>query len=336
MSEHSEVTVSGGTPVDRGDALPERFENPGLPPHKTRVTDRNPAAARSATLRVAALFGISALGSIGFVVAYALAPEDGTVAGVRSTTLFLGLGLFLAMFGIGAAAIQWARTLMSDHEVAEDRHPQRTSDADRAAAVEVLRQGAEDSGIARRGVLKGALFSALALAPLAVPILPAEVFLAYQERLGIRPAALERHAQSVLPQTYADMHGWHELVEGVAAVYRTLTPDERERVAVFGQNYGVASAVEVLGPAHGLPRGLAFSGHNNFWFWGLPPGRGDPLLVVGRPDEDCGGLYRQWDVALQLPRTPYVMPYEDAHALTLCRGARAPLTGIPPALRHFE
>ncbi len=170
MSEHSEVTVSGGTPVDRGDALPERFENPGLPPHKTRVTDRNPAAARSATLRVAALFGISALGSIGFVVAYALAPEDGTVAGVRSTTLFLGLGLFLAMFGIGAAAIQWARTLMSDHEVAEDRHPQRTSDADRAAAVEVLRQGAEDSGIARRGVLKGALFSALALAPLTVAV----------------------------------------------------------------------------------------------------------------------------------------------------------------------
>ncbi len=200
-----------------------------------------------------------------------------------------------------------------------------------AAAATLVRSRRALQGSA--GVLAA---SALALAPLAVPILPAEVFLAYQERLGIRPAALERHAQSVLPQTYADMHGWHELVEGVAAVYRTLTPDERERVAVFGQNYGVASAVEVLGPAHGLPRGLAFSGHNNFWFWGLPPGRGDPLLVVGRPDEDCGGLYRQWDVALQLPRTPYVMPYEDAHTLTLCRGARAPLTGIPPALRHFE
>ena len=178
--------------------------------------------------------------------------------------------------------------------------------------------------------------SALALAPLAVPILPVEAFLAYQERIGIRPAATERHAQSVLPQTYADMHGWHELVEGVARVYRTLPPDDQARVAVFGGNYGVASAVEILGPAHGLPRGLAFSGHNNFWIWGLPPGRGDPLIVVGRPDEDCGGLYQQWDVALQLPRTPYVMPYEDAHTLTLCRGAREPLTGIPPMLRHFE
>jgi hypothetical protein len=30
------------------------------------------------------------------------------------------------------------------------------------------------------------------------------------------------------------------------------------------------------------------------------------------------------------------MPYEDAHTLTLCRGARERLTGIPPMLRHFE
>lgn len=178
--------------------------------------------------------------------------------------------------------------------------------------------------------------SALVLAPLAVPILPAPAFLAYQDAIGLRPAATERHAQSVLPQTYADMHGWHELVEGVARVYRTLPPEAQARVAVYGSNYGVASAVELLGPEHGLPRGLAFSGHNQFWYWGLPPGRGDPLIAVGSPNDGCGGLYEEWQVALQLPRTPYVMPYEDAHALLLCRGARAPLAAIPPALRHFE
>lgn len=170
----SEVTVTGaGRASDGGDGvvgLPERFPDPGLPPHRDRVTDRHPAAARAAVRRVAMLFGLSVLGSIGFVVAYFATPADGTVAGVRNSTLFLGLGLFLAMFGIGAAAVQWARTLMSDHEIAEPRHPQRTSDADRAAAVEVLREGAADSGIARRGVLKGALLSAVALAPLTVAV----------------------------------------------------------------------------------------------------------------------------------------------------------------------
>ncbi len=179
--------------------------------------------------------------------------------------------------------------------------------------------------------------SALVLAPFAVPILPVKSFLAYQEAIGIRAGATERHQQSVLPQTYADMHGWHELVEGVARVYRSLPLETRAGVAVYGSNYGVASAVEILGPEHGLPRGLAFSGHNQFWFWGLPAGRGDPLIVVGSPqDDDCGGLYEESETALQLPRTPYVMPYEDAHTLILCRGAREPLTGIPTMLRHFE
>ncbi len=168
MNEHSTDLT---TPADDGaPALPERFENPGLPPHRSRVTDRDPAAAGRATLRVALFFGLSAIGSVGFIVAYVVVPGDGTTAGIRTSTLLLGLALFLAMFGIGAGAIQWARTIMSDHEVAEPRHPQRSSDADRAAAVAVLREGAADSGIARRGVLKGALLSALALAPLAAAV----------------------------------------------------------------------------------------------------------------------------------------------------------------------
>ena len=169
MNEHSTDLTA---PADgaTSPALPERFENPGLPPHRSRVTDRDPVAARRATLRVAMLFGLSALGSIGFIVAYVAVPGDGTTAGIRTSTLLLGLSLFLAMFGIGAAAVQWARTIMSDHEVVEAQPPQRPSDADRAPAVAVLQDGAADSGIARRGVLKGALFSALALAPLAAAV----------------------------------------------------------------------------------------------------------------------------------------------------------------------
>ena len=178
--------------------------------------------------------------------------------------------------------------------------------------------------------------SALVLAPLAIPLLPERSFLAYQAVLSIRPAPLEKLAQSPLPQMYADQHGWLELAAGVARVYASLAPEERARAAVYGKNYGVASAVEILGPGFGMPRGLAVSGHNQFWFWGLPAGRGDPLLVVSGAREDCGGLFREWVLGEQLPPTPYAMPYENGHAIWICRGARSPLTALPTWVRHFE
>jgi len=46
---------------------------------------------------------------------------------------------------------------------------------------------------------------------------------------------------------------------------------------------------KILGPEYGLPRGIAVSGHNQFWFWGIPAGRGDPSIVVSDPGENCGG-----------------------------------------------
>jgi 4-amino-4-deoxy-L-arabinose transferase-like glycosyltransferase len=178
--------------------------------------------------------------------------------------------------------------------------------------------------------------SGLALAPMAVPILSERAFLDYQSALGMRLAPMERMAQSALPQIFADQHGWRELAAGVARVYASLPPAERERAVVFGKNYGVASAVEILGPELGLPRGLAVSGHNQFWFWGVPSGRGDTAIVVSGPSEDCGGLFRERVLAERLPPTPYVMPYEDAHAIWICRGPREPFTALPPALRRFE
>lgn len=156
--------------TDGGAALPERFANPGLEPHRPRLTDEDPAAARRATRQVAALFGISVLGTLGLIVAYVLFPGGESVASIRTSTLLLGAALFLSLIGIGAAAVHWAKTLMSAREAVEARHPQKSSPEVREGAIAVLRDGAEDSGIARRGVLKGAMVSALALFPLALAV----------------------------------------------------------------------------------------------------------------------------------------------------------------------
>ena len=163
--EPAELTTTDGTA-----GLADRFADPGPPAHRPRRTDVDPAANKRAERQVTALFGISVLGTIGAVLAYVLVPPGETVGSLRLSNLLLGLSVFLAMFGFGAAAVHWAKTLMSVRELVEERHPQRSSPQDRAEAIEVLSEGAQDSGIARRGVLKGAFVSALALVPLGIAV----------------------------------------------------------------------------------------------------------------------------------------------------------------------
>jgi len=50
--------------------MPEHFSNPGLPPHVSRSADLSEHAARRAERQVAALFGISMVATVIFLVAY--------------------------------------------------------------------------------------------------------------------------------------------------------------------------------------------------------------------------------------------------------------------------
>jgi len=145
---------------------PEKFENPGLEAHRGRLADEDPQAAKRAERQVALIFVISALASVAAVVAYFVIPLNSTLGNVRLSTLTLGLGLGIGMFGIGVGAIYWAKTLMSNVEYVEERHPQRSDDETRAVAADMMKAGVDDSGIARRPLLKGAVAGAAALAPL--------------------------------------------------------------------------------------------------------------------------------------------------------------------------
>jgi ubiquinol-cytochrome c reductase iron-sulfur subunit len=159
-------------PHARGGAAPVRFENPGLEPHRERMSDVDPKAARRAERQVATLFGISALGTLLTLVAYFTIKFDTPMSFVqhmartRLSTELLGIGLFLALFGLGAGAVHWAKTLMPDEERVEDRHLQRGSDADRRDAVNILKEGAAESGLGRRPLIRNSLIGALALVPL--------------------------------------------------------------------------------------------------------------------------------------------------------------------------
>ncbi len=187
---------------------------------------------------------------------------------------------------------------------------------------------------AARGAAAGALLaSGLALAPLVLPLLPIERFVRYQAALGQKPDRMERTDYGVLPQLFADQFGWQELARTVAGVYRSLPEAEKPHAAVFGQNYGEAAAIDLYAAPLGLPP--AVSGHNSYFLWGVPAGRGDPLIVISGDREGCAGAYREGIPVARVPPSPWVMPYEDARWIWICRGATRPLAELWPAVRLF-
>lgn len=154
--------------------IPERFANPGLPPHVLRNADRDEKAAKRAERQVALLFLVSILGTLLFIVAYLMVDNHEQVwvpftNEMSLSNLLLGLGLALSLLGIGLGAVHWAKTLMPDTEVVEMRHPMRSADEDRQGFVHTMAEAGETSQITRRPLIKATFGGAMGL--FALPLL---------------------------------------------------------------------------------------------------------------------------------------------------------------------
>jgi hypothetical protein len=189
-----------------------------------------------------------------------------------------------------------------------------------------------------QGWLRPALASVLLLlvlvggaigAPLVLPILSVPDLIRYQAALGMQPKAAERQRLGDLPQHFADMHGWPEMVAEVARVHRSLPPEERAKAGIYAQNYGEAGAIDILGRELGLP--WATSGHNNYFLWG-PQASGEVMIVLGGDEEDnrraCPRLERAGTT-----RCDHCMPYEDSLPVWICRGVD--VQRLWPELKEF-
>jgi ubiquinol-cytochrome c reductase iron-sulfur subunit len=131
------------------------------------MTDKSERHARNAEKQVSFMFIISIIGAIIAVWGFFAFPiVDGDLSATRNNTFWMGIGMALSMLGIGFGAVHWAKTLMPDNEVSEERHIARSSDEARAQAIEIVKLADGESGFTRRKLIRRTLYGALAFFPI--------------------------------------------------------------------------------------------------------------------------------------------------------------------------
>ncbi len=176
------------------------------------------------------------------------------------------------------------------------------------------------------------LAAGAATAPLALPILSPERYVAYEQALGFAPPKTEVAHRGPLPQLFGDQFGWEELVAEIARIYNSLPEEERARTAVFANNYGEAGAINLFGPKHGLPP--AISAHQTHFFWG-PRGYTGEIVIVLQSDRDELEEVFESVVEAGEHHHPWGME-EENNEIYLCRGLKTPLAELWPRLKHWN
>jgi ubiquinol-cytochrome c reductase iron-sulfur subunit len=144
--------------------------------HYLRRTDTDPRAALRAERQVASLFGASMFFTLIFIVSFFAIPRETKIlvpfigiTGAQNIVLGLSFGMAILLIGIGA--IHWAKKLMPDVELVQERKPIKPEDEVQEEALDAFRVGALESGFGSRKLIRRTLLGALALFPLPFVVL---------------------------------------------------------------------------------------------------------------------------------------------------------------------
>jgi 4-amino-4-deoxy-L-arabinose transferase-like glycosyltransferase len=135
---------------------------------------------------------------------------------------------------------------------------------------------------------------------------------------------------------FVEMIGWPGLVQDVANVYAKIPAGEKAGTVVLAGNYGEAGALELYGPALGLPRMI--SGANSLWARGYGSPVPQTVILVGFDSGYAGQLFSDCTLAGTLTNQARVNNEEtrDHTQFFVCHQPRLPWDKMWPNMQWFQ
>ncbi len=168
--------------------------------------------------------------------------------------------------------------------------------------------------------------------PVVVPVLKVDDTVQYLQDSGFTTPSVEGHRTTLLPQHYADMHGWEELALSVKKVYDRIPGKDTLSILIVANNYGEASAINILGKKYGLP--YCATEHNSYWLWGLPKDEYDCYISIGDSEEDVK-QYAVDPLLMGVHTARYAMPYENNLNIWMAYRLKYPLKQLWAKSKKF-
>jgi hypothetical protein len=139
---------------------------------------------------------------------------------------------------------------------------------------------------------------------------------------------------SAVHDNFVEEIGWPELVEAVAGVYSALPADARPGTAILAGNYGEAGAINLYGPAYGLPP--VISGVNSYGLRGAPEPPPQTVIVLGYRRAEVESFFASCTLAAQVSNRLGVKNEETRHPdVFVCRDPVQPWPTLWRMLRRF-
>jgi len=105
--------------------------------------------------------------------------------------------------------------------------------------------------------------------PMGLPVFKTEGLVKYfsilEKKFGVTMGRrFEDNSIHSLPQDYADMIGWEQLTSIADSAWNMI--EDKKAAFLYGENYGEAAALTIIGKKYNLPEAVSFNESFRYWF----------------------------------------------------------------------
>jgi hypothetical protein len=139
----------------------------------------------------------------------------------------------------------------------------------------------------------------LPLVPAGIPVMKESKLIEWFKRIppdmgGEALLRWEDGQMHSLPQDFADMLGWDDIASIVIKASDSIS--DKNRIMIYGENYGQAGALDLFGKPYGLPPAISFS--DNYLLWvpdTLDQGKNILFYINNERGDDIFPMFAQVD-----------------------------------------